>query len=139
MKVTIFISGFLFLAFLIFAEGKKKPHPPISEKKYLREHPVWIQCIDSPHASYSYAIYAFETFWKDKARPMGEDGEMEKFYENGKQPSEAEAKYFGYAYDYKRFLEWKHRVARMLDGQGRVYTREQVEEHFRIRTEAQYK
>ena len=42
-----------------------------------------------------------------------------------------------YAFDYKRFLEWKHRAARMLDKDGRVYTQEQLEEIWQIRKESQ--
>jgi hypothetical protein len=40
---------------------------------HLREHPVWIEMMDSPNVNYFEAVRAFELYWEGRDRPTEEE------------------------------------------------------------------
>lgn len=125
----------LLLSLSATAQDKKETavvHPDYSKS------PEWIKMIDNPNANYYEAIKAFDTYWKGRIKPEGEDDIIN---ENASRKEERERKrqqkelskmtpaerneYDVLKYQYKRYENWIHEVKPYVQEDGSILTQQQ--------------
>ncbi|MDF2188398.1 hypothetical protein [Paraflavitalea sp. CAU 1676] len=92
--------------------------------------PNWVKMMDDPKVNYFEAVKAFETYWKDKTKPV-EEKEVFSNYTQKKvvtiRKTEREAK--EYAFEYKKFLFWQQQTLPYVQPDGSILS---TEERLRI-------
>lgn len=137
MKKRIkFIFYFTVLIGLSASAQSKKTiqveHPDYSQ------NPEWIKMIDNPNTNYYEAVKAFDTYWKNRIKPEGEDDFIN---ENASRKEERERKrqkkelakmtpperneYNILKYQCKRYENWVHEVKPFVQEDGRILTQQE--------------
>lgn len=112
-------------------------HAQKSKSKNYKKHPYWIDMMKDPNVNYFEAIKAYETFWKNKEKPLEEDeligqtkGESskEEKMESRKQMREKRREkemYKKYGLDCKKFEHWKLQVKPYVQPDGHILSKEE--------------
>ncbi|MBA3680264.1 MAG: hypothetical protein H0W73_03615 [Bacteroidetes bacterium] len=108
-----------------------------NNSKNYKKNPVWIDMIKDPNVNYFEAINAYETFWKNKKKPLEEDeligqtkGEaskeekMESRREMREKRREKEM-YKKYGLECKKFEHWKLQVKPYVQADGHILSKEE--------------
>lgn len=95
-----------------------------------KKEPLWITMHRDTSVSYHEAVRAFNEYWKERPKPDGEEGELERKKEKdsvlkrlfmpGEVQKEKESE--EYAFEYKRFNNWKRENAPFVQPNGRLLT-----------------
>lgn len=128
MKYLITICLFFTLGFIYAQKNNSKNY---------KKNPVWIDMMKDPNVNYFEAIKAYETFWKNKEKPLEEDeligqtkGEAskEKKMDSRKKMREKRREkemYKKYGLDCKKFEHWKLQVKPYVQPDGRILSKEE--------------
>lgn len=112
-------------------------HAQKSKSKNYKKNPVWIEMMKDPNVNYFEAIKAYETFWKNKEKPLEEDeligqtkGEAskeEKMESRKKMREKRREKemYKKYGLDCKKFEHWKLQVKPYVQADGHILSKEE--------------
>jgi hypothetical protein len=96
--------------------------------------PSWIAMMDDPNVNYYAAVKAFDTYWKNKEKPV-EEGDLFESVEDMAKEREIIEKAIKmgkndpaliYAFDYKRFLMWKNKVEPFVKPDGRIKNMDEI-------------
>lgn len=102
--------------------------------KMKSPEPSWIAMMDDPNVNYYVAVKAFDSYWKNKEKPV-EEGELFESAEDIAKEKEMMDKAIKmgkndpaliYAFEYKRFLIWKNKVEPFVKPDGRIKNMDEV-------------
>jgi hypothetical protein len=135
---AISIVLFFVLAMSFQSCNTSKNVTAIKEKEKLSDT-AWIAMMDNPNTNYNKAVENFETFWKDKRKPIEEGKLFEEAGKNEKDDSEKAhtdtnepaVKYF---FEYKKFKQWQRDVSAFVQADGSILT---MDERLKIAREQQ--
>lgn len=82
------------------------------------KEPVWISMMDNPKANYYTAVNEFNNYWKNKEKPNEENRVF-------KDKKLKQVKAVKYAFEYKKFLEWKKKVFPFVKNDGTIASPEE--------------
>ena len=104
----------------------------------FKSTPVWIKMMDDENVNYYQAVLAYETFWKDRVKPEGDDDlkgshqsrkekrDQEKFEKQLQKMKPAERNaYDQLIYQNKRFEDWMHQAKPYVQDNGHVLTQQE--------------
>jgi hypothetical protein len=81
----------------------------------------WKTMMEDTLVPFSATVSAFELYWKGKERPIrDEDNEGENIFERDKK--EENSGNLNEVYDYKKYVNWKHKNQYRIKENGRVMT-----------------
>jgi len=126
-KTLLFISAALFFTFLFGNANAQK-----SETKDYSAHPYWIAMMKDTNTNYFEAVKAFNTYWKGREKPQGEN---EKFERGGN--DNVKSKNIPYSFEYKKFQHWQMQVKPYVQNDGSIlfpYKRYQLRQQARRAT-----
>lgn len=128
MKIKFLIFTLLFSLSTYAQKAKTKNY-----KKY----PYWIEMIKDPNVNYFEAITAYDTFWKNKQKPMDENETIgqtkgtdnkEQQIQNRKEIREKRREkelYKKYGLECKKFEHWKLQVKPYVQADGHILSKEE--------------
>lgn len=130
MRISILIL-FCFLSITLKAQIEYK------ESDY-KSTPVWIKMMDDENVNFNQAVLAYETYWKDKIKPEGEDDvinenasrkeerDRERFQKQLKKMKPAERnEYDQLKYQCKRFEDWRHQSLLYVQENGHILNQQE--------------
>jgi hypothetical protein len=142
-------SGMLMLFVTVFLFAGNATHarenPANSHQRNFRlcqtdTIPRWVEMMKDEKVNYHEAVKAFDEFWKNKEKPVEENEIFEGKAGNRKQRVVANPDTRKYAFEYKKFLNWKRAVSPFVQPDGRILDKEEqlrlMEEEKRMRAEA---
>lgn len=104
----------------------------------FKSTPVWVKMMDDENVNYFQAVLAYETFWKDRIKPEGDDDfteghqskkekrEHEKFEKQLRKMNPAERNaYDQLVYQNKRFEDWMHQAKPYVQENGHLLTQQE--------------
>ena len=126
------LSLSLLLTFSLFSQG---PLSAQSAKKY-HQHPYWIDMMKDPNVNYFEACKAYDAFWKGRIKPReeeeiigqqndvnaGADKDHYKAERREKKEKQQDADLQKYAFDCKKFENWKRQNAPYVKSDGHLMT-----------------
>ena len=128
MKIKFLILTLLF-SLSIYAQKPKT--------KNYKKYPYWIEMIKDPNVNYFEAINAYDTFWKNKQKPMEENEAIgqtkgtdnkEQQIQNRKEMREKRREkelYKKYGLECKKFEHWKLQVKPYVQADGHILSKEE--------------
>lgn len=122
----------LFTTLLLFAGCHLLPAQSVANKPVAL--PEWVAMIDNPNTNYFEAVNAFDSFWKNRVKPLDEMEEGDEAKEEArefkryvKRMTVSERNYFDQlCYHYKRFKRWQQDVLPYVQDSGRILTQEEM-------------
>lgn len=124
LRLLVLILLGLFLCQIATAQKTNAKNPP----------PSWIAMMDDPNVNYYAAVKAFDSYWKNKEKPI-EEGELFESAEDIAKEKEMMDKAIKmgkndpaliYAFEYKRFLMWKNKVEPFVKPDGRIKNMDEI-------------
>ncbi len=113
LKIKSLCSGIviamLFYSFNAKSQNKVKPD--------YSSYPYWIKMMDDTTANYFDAVLAFNTYWKDKQKPMEEN---ERFEEAGMPDTVAKKQRIPYGFEYMKFKNWQMQIEPYVQDNGSI-------------------
>lgn len=139
--LMLFVTVFLFAGNATHA--RQNPTGSLQKNFLLSQRdtiPRWVEMMRDEKANYHEALKAFNEFWKDREKPVEEDEIFGRKAGNKEQRMMANPDTRKYAFEYKRFLNWKRAVAPFVQPDGRILDKEEqlrlMEEEKRMRAAA---
>ncbi len=123
------------LLLIIFGTGIYGVASAESAKKY-HQHPYWIEMMKDPNVNYFEACKAYDAFWKGRIKPRGEediigqqndvnagaDKDHYKSERRERKEKQQDADLQKYAFDCKKFENWKRQNAPYVKSDGHLMT-----------------
>lgn len=80
--------------------------------------PLWITMMENPKANYYEAVNEFNNYWKNKEKPNEEE-------EVFKEKKVKKVRAIKYAFEYKKFLQWKSKMFPFIKDDGTIASPEE--------------
>lgn len=85
--------------------------------------PEWIKMMDDPNVNYFEAVSAFNDYWKNKEKPVGEEEIFAA--KNSKIRENKEKEAMLYSFEYKKFLLWQKKNLAYVKSDGTLLTQDE--------------